>query len=119
MAVEDDVIDGYTIPAGTNLFVLPYILHRHPSFWEDAERFDPERFAPENVAGRHKFAWIGFGAGQHQCIGRDFAMMEGPMILAMLCQRYHIAAMPGRIIEPELSATLRPKNGVTVTLTAR
>ena len=60
-----------------------------------------------------------FGVGQHQCIGRDFAMMEAQLILAMLFQRYRISAVPGSIAVPELSATLRPKNGVTVKLTAR
>ncbi len=118
-AVADDVIDGYSIPAGSSVMILPYIIHRHPGFWEDAERFDPDRFAPERAASRDKFAWIAFGVGQHQCIGRDFAMMEAQLILAMLFQRYRISAVPGSVVEPELSATLRPKNGVTVKLTAR
>jgi cytochrome P450 len=119
MAIADDTIDGYTIPAGANVFLLPYTIHHHSGFWEDAERFDPERFTPENTAGRDKFAWIAFGAGQHQCIGRDFAIMEAQLILAMLFQRYRISAEPGSIVKPELSATLRPKNGVTIKLMSR
>jgi cytochrome P450 len=119
MAVADDVIDGYTIPAGTNVFVLPYMVHRHPDFWQDAERFDPERFAPEQAAGRHKFAWLGFGAGQHQCLGRDFALIEAQFLLAMLFQRYRIAAIPEKVATPQLSTMLRPKNGVTVKLSSR
>ena len=71
-AIADDEIDGYHILAGTQIISLTYIVNRHPDEWENAEQFDPERFTPERVADRHRYAWVPFGAGQRMCIGRDF-----------------------------------------------
>ncbi len=123
IAVEDDVIDGFPIAAGTEIISLIYMVHRHPDFWPEPERFDPERFAGDHGArgsrGRHPFAYIPFGVGQRLCIGRDFAMMEGTLALAMIVQRYRLAAVKGRLPQPGLSATLRPKGGVWAHLTAR
>lgn len=118
-AVAADVIDGFAIPAGATVGVLPYLVHRHPDYWANPEQFDPQRFAPECSADRHRFAWMPFGAGQHQCIGKDFAMMEAQLILAMLLQRYRVTAAPGHTTRPQLSATLKPKGGVFVNLARR
>jgi cytochrome P450 len=118
-AVADDEIDGYPIPAGTNLVLLNYMFHHHPECWPDPDRFDPERFTPEEVAERHKFAWVPFGGGRRLCIGRDFAIMEGQLALAMILQRYNLERLPGHTAQVKLSTTLRPKNGVRVYLTNR
>lgn len=118
-AVADDEIDGYHNPAGTQVVSLTYMYHRHPEHWENADEFDPERFTPERSANRHRYAWIPFGAGQRLCIGRDFAMMEGQLALAMVAQRFNITAVPDHEVKPMLSSTLRPKNGVMVTLEKR
>ena len=92
--------------------MLPYTIHRYPELWDEPERFEPERFTPERIAERHKYAWIAFGLGQHKCLGKDFALMEAQLILAMLMQRYWVEAVPGRVAEPELYGALRPKGGV-------
>jgi cytochrome P450 len=88
-----------------------------------ARCFDPERFAGDHGArgasGRRLFAYIPFGVGQRLCIGRDFAMMEGTLALAMIVQRYRVAAVKGRLPQPGLSATLRPKGGVWAHVAAR
>ena len=118
-AVEDDVIDGFRIPAGTSMAVMVHFIHRHPEQWEAPERFDPDRFTPERSAGRHKHAWVPFGAGQRQCIGKEFALMEAQLILTRLAQRFHVEAVPGRVAQPLLSTTLRTKSGVWVKLTRR
>ncbi|MGK4008104.1 cytochrome P450 [Sorangium sp. So ce1036] len=110
VALVDDEIDGFHIPAGTFVLAATYAIHRHPEFWEDPERFDPGRFTPERTASRHKLAWIPFGTGQRQCIGRDFALVEGQLVLARLVQRYTLAAaQPDRPAVPSLSMTLRMK----------
>ena len=119
IATEDDEIDGYRIPAGTQVAVLTYLLHHHPEIWESPERFDPDRFTPERSAGRHKQAWIPFGAGQRLCIGREFALMEGQLILARAAQRFQPLAIPGRVAQLQLSALLHTKNGVWVRLKER
>lgn len=113
-AEADDTIDGYRIAKGTIVVMVPYTVHHHPGLWDDAERFDPERFTPERAA-QYKSAWMPFGLGQHQCIGKDFALIEAQLILAMLVQRYQIAPT-GPAPAPQLSGTLRPKGGVRVRL---
>src|SRR6266498_1275324 len=118
-AIEDDEIDGYPIPAGTNLVALIYMCHHHPAEWPNPEEFDPERFAPENSERRHKLAWMPFGAGQRMCIGKDFALMEGQLALAMTAQRYQMIKTSDPHARPQLSATLRPEGGVKVKLLKR
>jgi cytochrome P450 len=115
-AVADDEIDGHTIQAGTTVVSLNYMYHHHPEQWIEPETFDPDRFLPERSADRHPFAWLPFGLGQRQCIGRDFALMEGALALAMVVQRYRIAPIADHIAASQPSSTLRPKNGVWVRL---
>jgi cytochrome P450 len=118
-AIDDDEIDGYPIPAGTNLVALIYMCHHHPAEWPNPEEFDPERFSPENSERRHKLAWMPFGAGKRMCIGKDFALMEGQLALAMTAQRYQMMPTVEPQARPQLSATLRPEGGVKVKLLKR
>ena len=113
--VEADVIDGIMIPAGQQVALLMTHIHHHPDHWADPERFDPDRFLPTASEGRHPFAFAPFGAGQRQCIGREFAYMEGQLILARLLQRYRLRPV-GPPARPQLSTTLRPREGVKVQL---
>jgi cytochrome P450 len=80
--VEDETIDGYFIPAGSRIFLCPWVIHRHPEFWPDPEGFDPERFLDESAID--KFAYLPFGGGPRLCIGHAFAKMEGVLVLATL-----------------------------------
>jgi cytochrome P450 len=118
-AVADDVIDGYAIPAGASVMPLIYGIHHHPDLWEQPERFDPERFTGEALAQQHKSAWMPFGLGQRQCIGRDFSIMEAQIILAMIVQRYTLTTMDGQTVLPKFSTTLKPDRPVMVGLRRR
>ncbi|MFY0566911.1 cytochrome P450 [Archangium lansingense] len=118
-ATEEDEIDGYRIPAGKMVVAFTYIIHHNPDVWEQPERFDPDRFTPERSEGRHKQAWIPFGAGQRLCIGREFSLMEGQLILARIAQRYDVSAIPGREARIHIGTSIRAKNGVWVHLKAR
>jgi len=111
-AIEDDVIDGYTIPAKTLIFITPFITHRDPKYWNDPEKFDPERFTPENVASRPKHVYYPFGEGPHVCIGNNFALMEMQLILAASLQRFKLTLDPAQKIAFKPEATLRPKYGM-------
>lgn len=115
-AQADDEIDGYTIPAGSEVAVMQHVIHHNPAVWDEPQRFDPLRFTPEAEAQRPKQSWIPFGAGQRLCIGRDMAIMEGQLVLARVLQQYEVSAVPGRVATPHAAMTLRPKDGVWVQL---
>jgi cytochrome P450 len=101
------------------VITLPYVTHRHPDFWDDPENFDPERFAPGRNESRPRFSYFPFGGGPRQCIGQHFAMTEMLIIVATLAQRFRLRLVPGSAVEPEASITLRPRDGVHVTLHER
>ncbi|TXS14918.1 cytochrome P450 [Streptomyces sp. adm13(2018)] len=92
-AVAATVVGGVAIPAGADVIVAPWVTHRHPDYWEDAERFDPDRFTPEAEAARPRYAWFPFGGGPRACIGQHFSMLESVIALAMLLQRYDLEAV--------------------------
>ena len=117
-ALEDDVLDGFRIPANPRLIVAisPWVIHRQPSLWPEPERFDPERFSPERSAGRPRLAYLPFGAGQRHCIGQRFAMMEMVLLLAQVLRRYRLRRVPGWRAEQEPLVALRPKGGVPMHL---
>ena len=110
-AVEDDVICGYRIPAGADVVVAPWVVHRHPGFWDQPHRFDPGRFTPERERARHRYAWFPFGGGPRGCIGQHFSMLESVTALAMLVREFDLVTPPG---EPRNTnhITLRPVGGV-------
>jgi len=118
-AIDDDEIMGYRIPKGSNLMLSQFYAHRHPSFWENPERFDPERFATERAAGRPRYAYFPFGGGPRMCIGNIFALTEAQLVLASVAQRYRLRVVPGHPIELQPLVTLRPRYGVKVTLERR
>ncbi len=118
-ALADDVICGRRVAKGTSVGVLPWLLHRHKRLWDSPERFDPERFSPERSAGRPRFAYLPFGGGPRICIGATLAMTEACLILAMIAQRYRLSLAPGQSIELRSRITLRPVNGIRMTLEKR
>ena len=111
-AIEADTVCGYRIPADATVSISPYVTHRDPALWENPEGFDPERFSPERSAGRPHYAYFPFGGGPRQCIGKGFALMEATLVLALLTQRYELHLVPGRRVETEALATLRPRYGM-------
>ncbi|MBK8253767.1 MAG: cytochrome P450 [Polyangiaceae bacterium] len=111
-AVNDDVVDGYEIPADSIVFASPWVTHRHPGFWQNPEGFDPDRFLPERAATIHRTAYFPFGAGPRICIGQGFAMIEAVLLLATLCRKFRIDLVPGHPVVPQPSITLRPRYGI-------
>lgn len=92
-AVAATTVGGVAIPAGADVIVAPWVTHRHPAYWEDAECFDPDRFTPEAEAGRPRYAWFPFGGGPRACIGQHFSMLESVTALAMILQRHGFEAV--------------------------
>jgi cytochrome P450 len=118
-ALEEDEVEGYRVPKGSMVFIVPWLIHRHRLLWERPEVFDPLRFAPEKVAARPRFAYLPFGGGPRICIGAGFAMSEALIILAMLGQRYRLRLVEGFPVEPVGLITLRPRHGLQMTIERR
>jgi cytochrome P450 len=96
-ALHDTSIGGFAIRKDELVLIAPWLFHRDPLFFEDPFRFDPDRFLPEREAKLPKYAYMPFGGGKRICIGNQFALMEGQIILATI----------GQHVEMEL-ATLKP-----------
>jgi cytochrome P450 len=118
-AIEEDTIGGYHIKPGQLIAIMVLTLHRHPDFWANPDVFDPERFSPDAEKGRHPLAWMPFGAGQRQCIGKDFAMMEGTLILSRFAQRYRVVSTDKPAPQFAFSSTLSAKDGIWVKIEKR
>jgi cytochrome P450 len=110
--LEDDKIGGFDIPAGSSVEICPYVTHRHPEFWDNPERFDPDRFLPERSASRPTHAFLPFGGGQRLCIGCHLAMLEGQVILSRVLQRFRLELVPGSHVQPLPGITLRLRGGL-------
>jgi enediyne biosynthesis protein E7 len=117
--VADDVVGGYRIRAGTLVMLSQYVTHRHPEFWPDPERFDPERFAPAAAKTRPRYAYFPFAGGPRMCIGAQFAITEATLILACLASSFELTPLPGHAVVPNPSVTLRPRNGAPMRVTVR
>jgi cytochrome P450 len=117
--VEDDTVCGYQVLGGSTVDISPYVTHRLPEFWPDPGRFEPDRFTPDQVAARPRYAYYPFLGGPRQCIGNNFALMEGTLILATLARRHRPRMVAGYTPTPEPLITLRPSGNLPVMLTAR
>jgi cytochrome P450 len=113
--IAPDYILGHRIPPGALILIVPWLLHRKSSLWDEPHRFNPDRFANEPS----RFSYIPFGAGQRICIGAAFAMTEAILILAVLAQHYRFRLKPGHSIEPQGLITLRPRYGMPMILQRR
>uniref|UniRef100_A0A1B6E6L3 Cytochrome P450 n=1 Tax=Clastoptera arizonana TaxID=38151 RepID=A0A1B6E6L3_9HEMI len=87
---KDIKLGEYLIPAGVDVRVAVYTLHRSPEYYENPEKFDPDNFLPEKIRNRHPFAYIPFSAGSRNCIGQKFAMMELKSVLSMIFYNFRV-----------------------------
>ena len=118
--VEADTLGaGFPVMPGDRVMNLICFTHKHPAFWPEPERFDPDRFAPEACAARHKFAYMPFSEGPRKCVGLHFATMEAQLVLARLLQRGELRCVEGFKPELDYQLTVRPKHGLRVRWSAR
>ncbi|GAB4251324.1 MAG: cytochrome P450 [Saprospiraceae bacterium] len=110
--IEDDVILGHRVPAGSVVFIAIAAVHRNPDWYERPTDFYPEHFLPEAEKERPRLAYMPFGAGPRMCIGNHFALIEMQLLLAMLVRRFNFELLPGHPIKPEPLITLKPRYGV-------
>jgi cytochrome P450 len=117
-STAETVLGGHHLPAGSDVYVVPFVTHRHPAYWDRPERFDPERFTPEAEAARPRYAWYPFGGGPRACIGRHLSMLEAVLALALVLGRFDLAA-PGPEVPVGSAITLRAEAPVPCRITAR
>lgn len=118
-AIHNDEIGGYYVPANSYILWSAYFSHRHPDFWEKPEEFYPEHFSEELSVKRPRHVHVPFGNGPRICLGNSFAMIEMQLIVATIAQQYKVSLASGYHAEQEALMTLRPKNGVLISIEHR
>ena len=113
--LTDDVLADQPVPAGSLVIVSPYALHRSPRLWPQPEVFDPERFAA-GADPLPRYGYLPFGAGPRMCVGREFALVEGVLLLAAVAGRFTLARAPGQRVVADPSVTVRPRGGLRLVL---
>ena len=116
VAVEDDNVGGWSVPAGGQVTIPIASIHRHSQFWEDAHLFRPERFDPNSEISHHKFAYLPFGGGSRQCIGSNFALTEATLTLATLLRQITLKLVPNHPVETKTVVGLHARHGIPMTL---
>lgn len=109
---------GYTLPPQTRLMNSIFLTHHMERYWPDAERFDPQRFCPEQKRGRKPYTYLPFGGGPRNCIGAAFAQVEVKVVLARLLQNYEFF-WDLNSVHPHMGATLEPRPGVPMRVRRR
>jgi cytochrome P450 len=119
VAFEQTELGGAAIPEGHLVSIAIRNIHRHPGYWQDPLEFRPERFLPENKTTLNRNAYMPFLTGPHMCIGNNFALMEGQLLLAMMVQKIDVRESPRQSDEGRMAITMRPKYGLPVQITPR
>jgi cytochrome P450 len=109
-SIEDDVITGEPVRRGTQVYVAPWVLHRHRKHWQHPTAFMPDRFAGQSSPWTSGGAFLPFGAGPRICIGAVFALAEAQIMLATVLQRYTLAIESPRPVMPVARLTIQPSH---------
>jgi enediyne biosynthesis protein E7 len=117
--IAADELGGFPIGPRTDVFICPYLLHRHPDFWPDPETFNPERFAGADAEERHKFAYIPFSVGPRHCIGENLAMFEMLGHMRAMTRRFRLTPASNEPIELEAQINLRPRSNLMMKVEMR
>ena len=119
VAENEDFISDRHIPKGSIMMVIPWLLHRHETFWKKPHQFIPERFTSELSDRQEKYAYLPFSAGPRFCLGAAFGLMEATICLATLIQQFSFQVSNEASIGYECRLTLRPKNGLPMVIQKR
>ncbi|XP_073032888.1 protein LUTEIN DEFICIENT 5, chloroplastic-like [Primulina eburnea] len=122
-SLGDDVLGEYPIKSGEDIFISVWNLHRCPKHWEDADKFNPERWpldGPNPNESNQNFSYLPFGGGPRKCIGDMFASFENIVAVAMLVRRFDFQmALGAPPVKMTTGATIHTTEGLTMTVTPR
>jgi cytochrome P450 len=114
-ALKDDRLGDYFVPAGTEIYIAPYFIQRHPAWWEAPDRFNPDRFAAADVEARHDLAMLPFSAGPRNCVGESLARLEMQLHLMTIARRLRLDYVEKSPPELEAGVNLRSKHDFIMT----
>ncbi|TDD96835.1 cytochrome P450 [Actinomadura rubrisoli] len=110
VTTSDTELAGRTLKAGTTVVITPVPVHRNAGIFEHADRFAPDRWLPERMAGLPQSAFAGFGGGARKCIGDDYGIGECTLALASIAKQWDVRTLPGADVRPvPLAAFYRPR----------
>ncbi|GAB7095769.1 cytochrome P450 [Halolamina litorea] len=112
-------VGGYTVPDTASIMLPQWAVHRSDRYWDDPETFDPERWRPERVRERPRFAYFPFGGGPRHCIGKHLAMLEARSIIATTASRYRLEFEGETPLELLPTLTAHPRNGMPMRVERR
>jgi cytochrome P450 len=113
-AIQACTLGGFDVPAGGTVLMSQYVMHRHPRYFDEPDRFLPERWADGLARRLPKYVYFPFGGGPRICVGNIFAMVEATLVLASLARRFRCSLTPGTTVRPRPQMTLRPDPGISV-----
>jgi cytochrome P450 len=111
VALAEDEIAGHKVMPGDKIVLCPYIVHHSPLYWDEPEKFDPERFMPENAKKRAPYSYLPFSAGKRACIGGALSIVENTLALTQLLRKFRLeyaGEVPARM---DATVTLTPQGG--------
>ena len=114
-ALKNDRLGDYHVPAGTEIYISPYLIQRHPAFWEAPDRFNPDRFGPDELRTRHPMTMLPFSAGPRKCIGESFARIEMQIHLMTIAKHLSLRNVSEQPIQLEAGVNLRNKHDFIMT----
>ena len=118
-AINDDQLGGFFIPAGSDVFISPYYLHRHKEFWPKPEQYNPERFNEEAVKQQHKQAYIPFSVGPRRCVGDFFAQVEMQMHIGLMARHFRLVRTDNNPLELAPEINMRNKHPLMMKIVKR
>ena len=119
MNVETVSVGGYEFPPRTTLLASQWVMHRDARFYEQPERFLPERWLDGLESRLPPGAYFPFGDGPRRCIGQGFAQLETALVIAAIAQKFRFRLTEGFPVVPEPLVTLRPRYGISMSIEAR
>lgn len=120
VCTEESAINGLIMPKNTQINVHVYDIMRDPRYFSNPSKFQPERFLQENTLDRHPFSFIPFSAGQRNCIGQKFAILEIKVLLVSILRNFKL--LPVTRLEDiifKYGIVLRSQENVSIKLTRR